>query len=64
MSEPKKWLVEHNYVLYIMDGFGDALEAAKAWGRSHGMDTDSVRVSEVLPGHDVLLSVHVKAEYR
>lgn len=61
---PKRWLIEYQHRLYVMNGYGDALAAVRAWADDFELDGNSVRVSEVLPGHDVNVKVRVEAEYR
>lgn len=62
---PKRWLIEDSESeRYIMDGYADPLEAAMAWARKNHASDQTVRVSEILKGHEVDLRSSVKADYR
>ena len=61
---PKRWLIECKGRNYIMNGFGDALDAVRAWADDFELDGTSVKVSEVLAGYDVNVKMRVEVEYR
>lgn len=65
MSEPKRWLIECDGQNYTMNGYADELSAVRSWAVLVGkMTSEYVRVSEVLPGHKVTLSVRIEADYQ
>lgn len=64
---PKRWLIEDNQgERSVMDGYADALAAAKAWVCIYGrFMTPNVKVTE-LAGQTFTVDLHssVRAEFR
>ena len=60
---PRRWLIEVGVQNYVFDGFADAQSAAAHWAKKYGKE-DLLRVSEILPGHEINVRIHATAEYK
>ena len=61
---PKMWLIEHEGLYYPEAGCADALSMVRRWAERYPKRAGVVRISEVLPGHDVILRMRAEAEYK
>lgn len=61
---PKNWLVEYKESKYVMSGYGDALQAVRAWADDFALHGEIVRVSQIVDSVQVIVNMSVTVDYR